>query len=194
MMLSSTHRRSEKILSAAAIYRGDVENGEIEETTFRLQSKEPYRFADYLSNSISTSVCAVPSLDVPLSATCVINSSCVSDKIRHALDAATSLYSNQAYLHYYENSVTDADCIKNSIQCMESVYKDYINLEYLAPSDEPNRKPRISLDQSSPQIARQYTNSSQGYNDNTKENKAVLYALKDGGTTKSVSSVDRYSH
>lgn len=142
MMLSSTNRKSEKILAAAVILRGSVAMREIEEATSQIQLKEPYRFADYLANSIQTSACNVSPVGVPLSATCVVNSSLVSDSLSETLDAANILFVKRAYLHYYKNTVCNSQCIEQCLSAVESVYRDYIDLECLAPSDKSLRKPR----------------------------------------------------
>lgn len=142
MMLSSAYRKSEKILAAAAIFRGAFATREVEESMFQVQTKEPYRFADYLVNSIQTSVCNIPPTGIPLSITCVANSSLVSDTIRHTLNAASTLFTKQAYLHYYDNTIGDRKCIQASIHAMETVQQNYLNLECPAPSDRPLRKPR----------------------------------------------------
>lgn len=142
MMLSGAGRRSEKILAAAAIFRGQVGTHKAEEAMSQIQSKERYRFSNFLSNSIHTSFCDIPPPSMPLSATCVINSTIASVTLRRALDAASALFSKGAYLHHYDNAISNAQCIKQSIDLLETVYRDHIDLECLLPSDDPIRRPR----------------------------------------------------
>jgi len=82
-----------------AAFRGDISSFEVENCFTAAAPRT--NFTEWFSDPVSTSLCAVPALNRPLSATLLLNHGVVVDSFRRMNKQFRALYQRRAFLHHY---------------------------------------------------------------------------------------------
>lgn len=75
--LVSCDPRLGRYMTAIAVFRGPKTLREVEEGIAAVQSKYDSSFVEWIPDNVKTAVCNVPSAGLPLSATCIANSTAI---------------------------------------------------------------------------------------------------------------------
>jgi tubulin beta len=129
-----------KYLTTAVYYRGKgLSSRAAEEALFAIRTKNPSYFADWIPNSSTMSLCAVPPLASTHSATFVANHTAVQELFTRTHAQFSAMLRRKAFLHWYtgegmdEMEFTEAE---SNILDLIQEYQQYESTETEEEDDE----------------------------------------------------------
>jgi len=101
-MLCDCDPRSGRYLTFAAIYRGQTNMRELDETIMNFQNKNSSSFVEWIPHNAKVAACDVPTMDGhKLRATFLANNTAIQDTMRRARDRYSKMMRRKAFLHWY---------------------------------------------------------------------------------------------
>jgi len=139
MMVACDPRRG-KYLTASATFRGkNISTKEVEEQMLQIQNKNSAYFVEWIPQNIKCSVCNVPPISSPASATFIGNSTCINELFRRILHQFSVMFRKKAFMHWYigegmeEQEFTEAE---SNLNDLISEYQQYQEAEMETEEDE----------------------------------------------------------
>lgn len=90
-----------KLLTAAAIFRGDIESSAAESSLAKLREKNSGEFVEWIPDNLMSSICSVPNADYSSSAVLLSNTTSIQTLFKTIDDTFTPLIRRKAYMHHY---------------------------------------------------------------------------------------------
>eukprot|EP01104_Vermistella_antarctica_P019801 TRINITY_DN7_c0_g2_i1.p1 TRINITY_DN7_c0_g2~~TRINITY_DN7_c0_g2_i1.p1 ORF type:complete len:470 (-),score=168.53 TRINITY_DN7_c0_g2_i1:111-1520(-) len=127
-MMAATDPRQGRYLTAAVMFRGKLPAKEIDEQMLHVQNKSASSFVEWIPNNIKSSICDIPPVGTPLSATFIGNSTCIQELFKRVSEQFQAMFRRKAFLHWYigegmeEMELTEAESNMNDLV---SEYQQY---------------------------------------------------------------------
>ena len=100
-MLCDCDPRAGRYLTFAAIYRGETNMKELEETIMNFQNKNSSSFVEWIPHNAKVATCDVPLEGQRLRATFIANNTAIQDILRRGKDRYAKMMRRKAFLHWY---------------------------------------------------------------------------------------------
>ncbi|GAM27371.1 hypothetical protein SAMD00019534_105460 [Acytostelium subglobosum LB1] len=102
-MMAASDPRNGKYLTASALFRGKIYTKEVDEAMLSIQNKQSQHFVEWIPNNIKSSICDVPPVGLPMSATFIGNSTSIQELFTRVSSQFTKMFRRKAFLHPYLN-------------------------------------------------------------------------------------------
>ncbi|RXK40793.1 tubulin beta [Tremella mesenterica] len=96
-----------KYLTVAVAYRGKMSMRDIETGVWEFQNRNSAHFVPWIPNSALTTLCTVPPVGLPASATLVANTTAISEVFKRSHNQFRQLFKRRAFLHWYTGEGMD---------------------------------------------------------------------------------------
>merc|ERR1719230_2033931 len=96
----------------------------------QIQSKMSSYFVEWIPNNIKSSICDIPPVGLPVSATFIGNSTCMQETWKRVAEQFTAMFRRKAFLHWYtgegmdEMEFTEAESNMNDLVSEYQQYQD----------------------------------------------------------------------
>lgn len=118
-----------KYLTIGANFRGKtITSKDVEDEMFQAQQKNASGYVDWIPQNITTSLCDVPPVDSPVSATFIGNTTSVQELFKRTQAQFSAMFRRRAFLHWYtaegmdEMEFTEAE---SNLMDLVSEYQQY---------------------------------------------------------------------
>jgi len=96
-----------RYLTAATIYRGKVSSREVESAIHDLKIKNSNYFVEYIPDNISITLCSVPPAGQRQAATCLGNTTAISEVIERTQVQFAAMYKRRAFMYWFTQEGMD---------------------------------------------------------------------------------------
>ena len=100
-MMAASDPRNGRYLTASITFRGNVSSKEVDDQMLQIQSKMSSYFVEWIPNNIKSSICDIPPVGLPVSATFIGNNTCIQELFKRVGEQFTAMFRRKAFLHWY---------------------------------------------------------------------------------------------
>lgn len=125
-----------KLLTGAVIYRGKVETSAAETALASLKSKNSSNFAEWIPDSLLSSICHVPNLDYPMSAVMLGNTTSIQSVFKRINSQYEPMFKRKAFMHHYIEQGLDWSEMSEAQMNVLDLVNEYQQYEMLKAEEE----------------------------------------------------------
>eukprot|EP00112_Aurelia_sp_Birch-Aquarium-sp1_P024519 Seg7804.3 transcript_id=Seg7804.3/GoldUCD/mRNA.D3Y31 product="Tubulin beta chain" protein_id=Seg7804.3/GoldUCD/D3Y31 len=96
-----------RYLTFAAIFRGEVAMGEVDEAIMQMQNKRSGLFVEWIPNNAKVSVCNTPPLGQKVGAAFIANNTALQEVMGRFREQFCKMFKRKAFVHWYTNEGLD---------------------------------------------------------------------------------------
>ncbi|KAI5192568.1 tubulin beta [Nematocida sp. AWRm77] len=114
-----------RYLTVAAMFRGEMSMKDVDEQMLGVQQKHMSSFVEWIPHNVKTSVCNVPPVGVPMSATFIGNNTGIQELFKRVSNQFSALFRRKAFLHWYTAEGMDEMEFTEAESNMNDLYSEY---------------------------------------------------------------------
>mmetsp|Transcript_30402 Transcript_30402/g.85078 ORF Transcript_30402/g.85078 Transcript_30402/m.85078 type:complete len:464 (-) Transcript_30402:38-1429(-) len=135
-MMAATNPKAGRYLTASVTFRGKLPTNEVDAKMLEIQQKNSDMFVDWIPSNIKSSVCDVPPIGLPMSATFVGNSTSIQELFKRVSEQFSAMFRRKAFLHWYTSEGMDEVELTEAEANMNDLVSEYQQYEEAHADDE----------------------------------------------------------
>lgn len=136
-MMAACDPRVGRYLTASALFRGaNISPKEVDETMYKVVSKDSDAFVEWIPNNIKSSVCDIPTKEHKISGTFIGNSTSMQNLFRRVGQQFNAMFKRKAFLHWYTNEGMDETEFTEAESNMNDLIAEYQQYEQATVDDD----------------------------------------------------------